>query len=230
MPGMRKTIVAVMVWLVPVSAAPFVAAQQTATPATQAAVPFENEIKAYEQADKTNPPPREANLFVGSSSIRLWKTMAEDLPGKNVINRGFGGSQIADSVRFADRIVIPYHPARIFFYAGDNDLNAGKSPETVAGDFAAFEKKVHAALPDVDIYFISAKPSPSRAKIVDKDRELNRLIVQYSHDHSHIGYVDVFTPMLKDGQMRPELFVTDMLHMNHQGYEIWAKLIAPLLK
>jgi len=137
---MRKTIVAVMVWLVPVSAAPFVAAQQTATPATQAAVPFENEIKAYEQADKTNPPPREANLFVGSSSIRLWKTMAEDLPGKNVINRGFGGSQIADSVRFADRIVIPYHPARIFFYAGDNDLNAGKSPETVAGDFAAFEK------------------------------------------------------------------------------------------
>jgi len=85
-------------------------------------------------------------------------------------------------------------------------------------------------LPDVDIYFISAKPSPSRAKIVDKDRELNRLIVQYSHDHSHIGYVDVFTPMLKDGQMRPELFVTDMLHMNHQGYEIWAKLIAPLLK
>jgi lysophospholipase L1-like esterase len=199
-------------------------------PAAQAA-PYEKEILAFEVADRAHAPPPDANLFVGSSSIRMWKTLAADFPNNKVINRGFGGSQIADSVKYANRIVIPYRPARIFFYAGDNDLNAGKSPETVAADFTAFEKKVHAALPDVDIYFIAAKPSPSRAKIIDKDRALNRLVEQYTKEHSHLGYIDVFTPMLAaDGQTRPELFGPDMLHMNATGYAMWTKIIAPLLK
>ena len=199
-------------------------------PAAQAA-PFEKEILAFEAADLKETPPANANLFVGSSSIRLWKTLATDFPGKKVMNRGFGGSQIADSVKYAERIVIPYHPARIFLYAGDNDLNAGKSVEIVFGDFVAFEKKVHAALPDVDIYFIAAKPSPSRVKIMEKDRALNQLVEQYTKDHSHLGYIDVFTPMLSaDGQPRPELFGPDMLHMNPTGYAMWTKIIAPLLK
>src|SRR5438128_768275 len=93
--------------------------------------PFANEIKAFEEMDKTNPPPQNAVLFAGSSSIRLWKTLADDFPAVKTINRGFGGSQIEDSVHYADRIIIPLHPAKIFFYAGGNDINAGKSPERV---------------------------------------------------------------------------------------------------
>src|SRR4051812_24982841 len=104
------------------------AADVPATKPAAQANPYEKEIAAFEAADKKEAPPANANLFVGSSSIRLWKTLASDFPGKKVINRGFGGSQITDSVKYADRIVIPYHPARIFLYAGDNDLNAGKTP------------------------------------------------------------------------------------------------------
>lgn len=209
---------------------PLRADDKPTTHASAQAAPFEKEIKAFEEADRRQPPPRDANLFVGSSSIRKWTTLAQDFPGKKVINRGFGGSQIADSVRYADRIVIPYHPARIFFYAGDNDLFSGKAPEQVARDFTDFERKVHAALPETEIYFISAKPSPSRAKIMDKDRELNRLVEQYAKDHPRVGYIDVFDAMLDaKGQPKAELFVSDMLHMNARGYAIWTKILAPLV-
>src|SRR5436305_5469999 len=100
-----------------------------------APAPFENEIRAFEQADAKSPPPKDAVLFLGSSSIRLWKTLEQDMPGMKVINRGFGGSQVSDSVRYADRIVLPYRPKLIVFYAGDNDIAAGKSPQRVLADF-----------------------------------------------------------------------------------------------
>jgi lysophospholipase L1-like esterase len=192
--------------------------------------PFENEIVAFEKADRDHAPPRDANLFVGSSSIRLWKTLAEDFPGVSVINRGFGGSQIADSTRYADRIVLPYHARRIFLYAGDNDLAAGHTPQQVLADFKAFVEKVRGAQPEVPIYFIAIKPSPSRAKLLEKARESNRLIEAYMKEGKNLHYIDVFTPMLDaDGKPRPELFGPDMLHMNRTGYALWAKLISPLL-
>src|SRR5436853_118273 len=109
---------------------------------------FEKDVLAFEASDKTNPPPKNAILFIGSSSIRMWKTLAQDFPDYRVINRGFGGSQISDSIYFADRIVIPYQPRAIVFYAGGNDINGGKSAETVFTDFKTFVGKVRAKLPD----------------------------------------------------------------------------------
>jgi len=205
-------------------------ARAPAQPASRPA-PFENEIRAFETADRKQAPPQHANLFLGSSSIRKWTTLAQDFPNAKVINRGFGGSQIADSTRYADRIVIPYHPERIFFYAGDNDLAAGKSPQQVLAEFDAFIQKVRPALPECDIYFISIKPSPSRAGLLDKMREANRLIEKYIQQKPHLAFIDVFTPMLgADGKPRPELFVSDMLHMNPKGYAIWTAKLAPLVK
>jgi len=204
--------------------------ESPAQPATRPA-PFENEIRAFELADQKQAPPQHAYLFIGSSSIRKWTTLAQDFPSAKVINRGFGGSQIADSTRYADRIVIPYHPDSIFFYAGDNDLAAGKSPPQVLADFDAFLQKVRPALPECDIYFISIKPSPSRAGIIEKGREANRLIEKYIQGKPHLAYVDVFTPMLgPDGKPPADLFVADMLHMNAKGYAIWVRVMAPLVK
>ena len=128
----------------------------------QQPAPFENEIKAFEQSDKTNPPPKDAVLFVGSSSIRLWKTLEQDMPGMKVINRGFGGSQVEHSVRYADRIVLPYRPKLIVFYAGDNDIAAGKTPNRVLEDFKAFVAKVKTALPNTKILYVSIRPSVAR--------------------------------------------------------------------
>jgi lysophospholipase L1-like esterase len=189
--------------------------------------PFENNIRAFEAADRKQMPPPGGVLFIGSSSIRLWKTLAQDFPDSPVINRGFGGSRIPDSTRYAPRIVLPYKPKTIVFYAGDNDLALGSSPGQVLEDFKAFVRAVHAELPRTRVLFIAVKPSPARWKIVDKQREANRLVREFTQtDAKRLGFIDVFTPMLgKDGQPRPELFVKDQLHLSPKGYELWTALV-----
>ena len=167
--------------------------------------PFENEIQAFEQSDSASPPPKDAVLFVGSSSIRMWTTLADDFPGVPVLNRGFGGSKIAHSTKYADRIVIPCNPKTIVFYAGDNDIAGGRSPEQVLADYKAFVEKIRAALPDTRILFISIKPSIARWKLVDQIREANRLVKAFSESSDKLGFIDIFPQMLgSDGKPRAD--------------------------
>ncbi len=189
------------------------------------------DIDTFTTADLGRPPPQNAVLFLGSSTIVKWKTLAQDFPSVQTINRGFGGSELADSVFYLDRIAIPYGPRIIVVYAGDNDLSAGKSPETVAADFEAFCTKIHAALPATKIVFISIKPSPSRWKIRDRMQQTNALIAAYCAKDKRSAFLDVWRTMLDaKGEPRTELFVTDMLHMNPAGYALWTPLLRPLLK
>jgi hypothetical protein len=123
---------------------------------------WEKDVAAFEAADRTNPPPKDATLFVGSSTIVRWTTLQEDFPNQRVINRGFGGNQIVDSTHFADRMIVPYRPRRIFLRAGGNDLHAGKSPEQVFQDFKDFVATIHAKLPNTEIVYISLAPSIAR--------------------------------------------------------------------
>jgi lysophospholipase L1-like esterase len=192
---------------------------------------WEAEIKSFENADKTNPPPHGAILFIGSSSIRLWKTLARDFPEHQVINRGFGGSQIIDSVTFAERILLPYQPRMVVLYAGGNDINSGKSPEQVLADYQSFVKKIHAALPETRIAYISIAPNPARWAQVERVKAANKLIGEYARQHAKLAFINVFPHMLgEDGQPRPELFVEDRLHMNATGYALWTKILRPYLK
>jgi lysophospholipase L1-like esterase len=189
---------------------------------------WEPEIQQFEKSDKEDPPPKGAVLFVGSSSIRMWKDLAQDFPGIKVINRGFGGSEIADSTFFVDRIVTPYLPEMIVFYAGDNDLSNGKTPQQVLDDYKAFVSRVRNKLPTTEIAFISIKPSPARVSIIDQMRHANALIRTYSSHDKNLVFIDVFAPMLgKDGKPRPELFGPDKLHMNREGYDLWKSVVAP---
>lgn len=202
-----------------------------APPALATPEHWQPDIAKFEQADAAHPPPQGAVLFVGSSSIRMWTTLAEDFPGIPTINRGFGGSELADSVYYADRIVLPYHPRIVVVYAGDNDLWAGKTPETVLADFRAFRTKVHAALPETRIIFLSVKECPSRARVRDAVRATNRLIATDCAAHAPCEFVDVATPLLApDGGFRPELYRDDQLHLSAAGYAIWTRVLAPHLK
>ncbi|MCY3023257.1 MAG: SGNH/GDSL hydrolase family protein [Planctomycetota bacterium] len=203
------------------------AEQPPSAPAKEHA--FEKDIKQYEAADQKTPPPKGAILFVGSSTIRMWKTLEKDMAPLTVMNRGFGGSQVSDVVYYADRIVIPYQPKSIVFYAGDNDLASGKQPAQILDGFKAFVEKVRTALPDVPIYFFSIKPSPSRAKLWPTAQDANKLVQEYAQKATGVTYVDVATEMLKDGQARPELFLKDMLHMNADGYAIWTRIVKAAL-
>lgn len=192
---------------------------------------WEPEIKKFEESDRQNPPPASAVLFIGSSSIQKWKSLADDFPGTKVINRGFGGSEIADSTFFVDRIVIPYRPRMVVLYAGDNDLASGRTPQQVFEDYKAFVEGVHRKLPVTRIAFISIKPSPSRASLLQSMKEANGLIKAYATRARRLVYIDVFTPMLgKDGSPRPELFGPDRLHMNSEGYSLWKSVVAPSIR
>jgi hypothetical protein len=140
---------------------------------------WEADIRAFEAADQKSPQSENAIVFIGSSTIRLWKSLKQDFPEHMVINRGFGGSQISDSVFFADRIVIPYKPKQIVIYAGSNDIAGGKTPEQVSNDFKSFVKQVRAALPETRISFMSIGPSPARWSQADKQQQANQLIKEF---------------------------------------------------
>ena len=188
------------------------------------------ELRAFEASDKTNPPPQGAVLFIGSSSIRLWTNVAQAFPEHRVINRGFGGSQLADSVAFVDRIVTPYQPKLVLLYAGDNDIAGGKTPETVLSDFKAFVGRIHAALPGTWIVYIAIKPCVARERFLDRVKTTNRLIQKYCGTDERLEFADVFTPMLSpEGRPRADLCVKDMLHLNAQGYELWASVLRPIV-
>jgi hypothetical protein len=190
---------------------------------------WEKEIAAFEQSDRTNPPPKNGVEFIGSSMIRRWTTLAQDFPGQPVFNRGFGGSEIADSTHFAPRVIFPYAPRMIVFRAGGNDLWAGKSPKWVLADFQDFTAAVHAKLPATEIVYIAWSPTPSRWKQHESEKELNRLVENFSRQTSHLRYIETYNlPLGPDGLPRPDLFVADQLHFNTEGYKLLADRVRPV--
>ncbi|HEX6964076.1 MAG TPA: SGNH/GDSL hydrolase family protein [Lacipirellula sp.] len=203
--------------------------------AAQERIPCKPEVWAeaiakFEKEDRTMPPPKGGILFLGSSSIRGWK-LEKWFPDLPVVNRGFGGSQICDSTHYADRLVTIHQPRLVVFYAGDNDIAAGKSPEQVRDDFRAFVEKVRKPQPELPIVFIAIKPSIARWKLAEEIKEANRLIAADAEELGDIEYLDVWPAMLDEsGAPRKDVFVDDGLHMNDAGYDIWAKLLRPLLE
>jgi lysophospholipase L1-like esterase len=188
------------------------------------------EIDALVANDRSDPPPQHAVLFVGSSSIRLWSTLARDFPGVPTINRGFGGSAIADSTFYADRIVLPYHPRLIVMYAGDNDIQEGRTPRQVADDFKAFVARVRSDQPDVAVAYIAIKPSVARVALWPRMRDANDRIRRWAATQRDVRFVDIATPMLDArGKPRPELLRDDGLHMRRAGYAIWIEALRPVL-
>jgi lysophospholipase L1-like esterase len=167
---------------------------------------------------------------VGSSSIRLWD-LGRSFPNLPVLNRGFGGSQIADAVKHADLLVIRHKPRTVVFYAGDNDLAAGKTPQQVTDDFKAFVARIHAALPDTRVAFIAIKPSILRWGNIAQVRKANALIREYCDADDRLGFVDVDGPMLGwDGKPRKDLLIQDGLHLSPKGYVLWTALVQPFLE
>ena len=203
--------------------------QLAALPA-DAVLPFESDIEAFEAADRQTPPTKGGIVFVGSSSIRKWETLKQDFPGYNVLNRGFGGSHIIDSVHFAERIVTPYAPKMIVFYAGTNDLADGAQPEVLLSQYMEFVSIVRAKLPTVPIAFIAVAPAPARWGNAANIKQTNALVKQFSTLVPGLQFIDILPLMLdNNGQPRPELFVGDGIHMTPAGYAIWNKAVAPHL-
>jgi lysophospholipase L1-like esterase len=198
--------------------------------ATHDSAKWEKEIARYEACDRTNAPQAGCIVFTGSSYIRLWTNLVADFPGLPVVNRGFGGCQLADVYNYAERIVIPYRPRQMVMYAGGNDINAKKPPKVVFGDFVALMEKLRTRLPETKLIFISCPPSPKRWAQTAQIKEVNSRIAKYCRRQG-ITFINTFDLMLGPDQMpRPDIYAPDNLHMNAKGYAIWADAVRPYLK
>lgn len=192
---------------------------------------WQKEIDAFAEIDRRQTPPADAILFVGSSSMRKWDSLRRDFPRANVINRGFGGSHIEDVNFYFDQIVAPFQPRKIFLYAGENDITAGKSPERVLEDFKKFAALVAEKSPRSKIYFISLKPSPSRWNLREKFQQTNALIKAEIEKMKRAAFIDVWSAMLDArGEPKAEIFIEDRLHLNQKGYDIWREVLAKYVK
>jgi lysophospholipase L1-like esterase len=170
-------------------------------------------------------------VFIGSSSVRMWKSLAQDFPRWRTANCGFGGSQLADSLFYFDQLVTPRAPRVVVLYAGENDLAGGRTPEQLLADFRAFRERLHVARPTTRLIYLSCKPSPARSAQLGKFRTANTLIAAACAADPLCTFVDIFTPMLDgSGQPRVELFGPDRLHMNAAGYGLWARILQPVLE
>ena len=195
--------------------------------------PFEDDIKAFKHQDNLSFPPPKAILFIGSSSITMWKDLPQYFPDYTVINRGFGGSSLPHVIMYAGDIIIPYKPKQIVIYAGENDLAASDSvtADMVADRFVRLFKIIRKSLPKSSIAFISMKPSPSRQHLIPKIMEANAMIKDFIHNQKAASFINVYDEMVDaHGHPRKELFLEDMLHMNASGYAIWQRIIRPYLK
>jgi lysophospholipase L1-like esterase len=191
--------------------------------------PWQKDIDAFEARDLASPPSAGGIVFVGSSTIRLWD-LARSFPELAPINRGFGGSQIADSVRHFERLVLAHRPRIVVFYAGDNDIAVGKTPARVFADFVAFATRLRETLPSTELIWLPIKPSVARWGLIEPMREVNALVEALSKKEAWLRYVDTHTAMLgSDGRPDPRFLAEDGLHLSPPGYELWNATLRPWL-
>lgn len=210
----------------------FVAVCLFASVATVNAQPFAQEIAAFKKQDSLQFPASNQILLIGSSSFTKWKDVQEYFPSYPILNRGFGGSQLPDQVRYVNDIVFPYQPKQIIIYCGENDMASADSvtSDVVLRRFRELFYAIRAKLPKVPIAFISMKPSPSRQLIQPKIIEGNAKIKAFLKKQKRTAFIDVYKDMINDeGKPMADLFVEDNLHMNKKGYVIWQKLMEPYL-
>jgi lysophospholipase L1-like esterase len=192
---------------------------------------WESTIQQFEAQDRQAAPTKGGIVFIGSSSIARWTNLAESFPGLEVVNRGFGGSELADSARYASRVVVPHAPRIVVLYAGENDLNRGVTPDTISADFDRFTGVIRQSLPSTRIVVIGLKPSLLRWKIRDGMHQTNKLIQTRCAADRSCTYIDPWPSMIgRDGRPKPELFVEDGLHMTPEGYKAWTRMLQPHLK
>jgi lysophospholipase L1-like esterase len=193
--------------------------------------PFASDIRQFKINDSITPPPQHAILFAGSSSFTKWKDVQDYFPGYTIINRGFGGSTLPDLIRYADDVIFPYFPRQIVIYCGENDLayNDTVTADMVYNRFVTLFNLIRSKLPEVQITYISMKPSPSRWNIKERMIAGNDMIREFLASIENTGYVSVWDGMLISGKPDPSIFLQDSLHMNAKGYHIWQKAIQPEL-
>ena len=160
----------------------------------------------------------------------MWKSLNIDFPDLDLINTGFGGSKASDLEKHLFPLVLKYEPSRVFIYEGDNDLWADVPVAEIMKSLDQIVTRIHLANPNTEIYLIGAKPSPSRWEKKENDLIFNQMLKEYCQTKEMVEFVDTWSPLTNlDGNPRPELYIQDQLHLNEEGYKIWAGIFKSLL-
>ncbi len=194
--------------------------------------PFYSNIQKFKSQDSISFPPKDAILFIGSSSFTKWTDVQDYFPGFTIINRGFGGSSLPHLILYANDIIFPYKPRQVVIYCGENDFAASDtvSVNLVFNRFTQLFQLIRERLPQTSIAYISMKPSPSRKKDRQKIAAANSLIKKYLKKQKNASFIDVYHKMLNEDKTPIKaIFTKDSLHMNANGYKIWQKIIEPYL-
>ncbi len=189
---------------------------------------WESEIVKFEQLDVTKSYPSDAILFAGSSSIRLWSTIGKEMMPYNVIQRGYGGAKLSDFAVYADRIIYP-HPCQAIVIFIANDISgdeSDKSPLEISQLFRKTLYIIRRKFADTPVFWISVTPTPSRWAVWPEIKEANGMIKEICESHKNTYFIDTEKYFLNSsGLPRSELFIDDKLHLNVNGYSIWAGII-----
>ena len=193
---------------------------------------FAKEWRAYQTWDKANNPATDGIIAIGSSTIRMWSTLTQEMAPLPVLNRGFGGAKVADALEAIPFIVLPYKPRIIVYYVGDNDLqNAEADMNKPIEGFTNFVTEVRKTLPKVHFVYLSIKPSPKRTDAWPKAQQVNALMVKQCAADPAMTFVDVGSTLLDaNGVAEPSLYKEDKLHMMPTGYARWTPVLKPVLE
>jgi lysophospholipase L1-like esterase len=192
---------------------------------------FKKEIDTINKKNISREGSKDLIVFTGSSSVRRWENVQEYFPGKNIINTGFGGSQMSDLIWFADQVIFRYKPIQLFIYEGDNDISAGEKPDHIIREADSLIKIIHKRLPNTEIVIISAKPSPIRWKLKEEYQKLNAMFSKLDSEYDYVRYLDLWTPLIgPSGRPVSEYYIKDSLHINSAGYDKWAAIVGKVLK
>jgi lysophospholipase L1-like esterase len=187
-------------------------------------------IAEFERQDIANPSEPGGTVFVGSSSILLWHTLADDLPYLKPIQRGFGGSCLSDVRYYLDTLVIKHKPARVIIYAGANDIAGGRPADETFTDMLQIARRLKKELPDTELYIMGLKPAPVRRGSWEEFQKFNKFARQLAKEFKRVTYIDNWDDMFdKDGKVNMDLFAADKLHLSEKGYAHWTKKIRKVI-
>ncbi|WP_420319905.1 GDSL-type esterase/lipase family protein [Flagellimonas sp.] len=189
-------------------------------------LPFKDEVKQIQEHtasiwDATKP----TVVFTGSSSVRLWKDLQDRFPDKQILNTGFGGSQSSDLEIYLNELILDYNPKQVFIYEGDNDISNKKRPRAIQGTIHDIIKELLRKRPQMEIVLISAKPSISRWHLKRRYKRLNKRLHKLATEIKNVQYADVWSAMTHKRKLKTHLFISDGLHMNQHGYELWYNVL-----
>ncbi|RZL47652.1 MAG: G-D-S-L family lipolytic protein [Pedobacter sp.] len=192
---------------------------------------FYNEIQNFKQQDSIKFPPKNAILFIGSSTFTKWKDAQTYFPKHVILNRGFGGSSLPNVINYVGDVVYPYKPKQVVIYCGENDFTGNATAQEVVDRVKKLIDTIRYKYPKVAIAYISIKPSPSREKYWPLMIEANAKIAEMIKGMKRTEFINTYNAMFNaDGSIMKDIFLSDNLHMNAKGYAIWAPIMEPYLK